>query len=99
MNAAGQWGTAAGFVRALVRQQKIANSQPLIEHLDGGFVIQALQDAIIYRTRLAAEPCPACVTHPSLMCLSCQAVLDLASVYRMLADQFEAERHSDGLGS
>jgi hypothetical protein len=24
--------------------------------------------------------------------LSCQAVLDLASVYRMLADQFEAER-------
>jgi hypothetical protein len=26
------------------------------------------------------------------MCPSCQAVLDLASVYRMLAGQFEAER-------
>lgn len=32
------------------------------------------------------------IRHPSLMCPSCQAVLDLASVYRMLADQFEAER-------
>jgi hypothetical protein len=26
------------------------------------------------------------------VCPSCQAVLDRASVYRMLADQFEAER-------
>jgi hypothetical protein len=101
MSGPGQWGTAAGFVRALVRQQKIASSQPLIEGhggLDGGFVVQALRDAIIYRTRLAAEPCPACVTHPSLMCQSCQAVLDLASVYRMLADQFEAEKQRAGLG-
>lgn len=95
MSTPAQWGTATGFVRALIRQQKIANSQPVVERhggLDSGFVVQALQDAIIYRTRLAAEPCSACVTHPSLMCQSCQAVLDLASVYRMLADQFEGER-------
>lgn len=90
-----QWGTANGYVRALIRQQKITSSQPLIPgqgELDGGFVIQALRDGIIYRTRLAAEPCDACLAHPALLCGSCQAVLDLASVYRMLADQFKAEQ-------
>lgn len=60
--------------------------------LDGGFVIQALRDGIIYRTRLAAEPCEDCLAHPALLCGACQAVMDLASVYRMLADQFKAEQ-------
>lgn len=90
-----QWGTANGYVRALIRQRKITNSQPLIPghgELDGGFIVQALQDGIIYRARLAAEPCDDCAAHPSLLCGSCQAVLDLASVYRMLADQFKAEQ-------
>jgi hypothetical protein len=90
-----QWGTANGYVRALIRHQKITSSQPLIEGhggLDGGFAIQALRDAIIYRTCLAAEPCQDCIRDPSLLCWSCQGVMDLASVYRMLADQFEAER-------
>jgi hypothetical protein len=60
--------------------------------LNDGFVIQALQDGIIYRTRLAAEPCAECIAHPALVCGSCQAVLDLTSVYRMLADQFRTDQ-------
>lgn len=89
------WGTANVHVRALIRQRKITNSQSLIPghgDLDGGFVIQALRDGIVYRTRLAAEPCEACLAHPALLCTSCQAVLDLASVYRMLADQFKTDQ-------
>lgn len=80
-----QSGTANGYVRA----------NPLIAghgDLDAGFIFQALQDGIIYRTRLAAEPCQDCLAHPSLMCESCQAVMDLASVYRMLAAQFRSEQ-------
>jgi hypothetical protein len=40
-----------------------------------------------------AKECPCCgtVTEGELPA-PCQAQLDLASVYRMLADQFEAER-------
>ncbi len=89
-----QWGTTDGYVQASIRQLKITNSQPLIAapgDLDGGFVMQALRDGIIYRSRLAAEPCEYCLAHPALLCGACQAVMDLASVYRMLANQFKAE--------
>lgn len=47
---------------------------------------QALEDAISLRTGIAAEPCPACETHPALLCPGHAAELDWVSVYRTLAN-------------
>jgi len=52
--------------------------------VDRYMVVQALRDAVIFRFREVAEPCQACLSHPSLLCVTCQGALDLASGYQSL---------------
>ncbi len=55
---------------------------------------QALEDAIGLRAGIAAEPCPACETHPALLCPRHAAELDWISLYRTLARDLHIELQS-----
>jgi hypothetical protein len=46
---------------------------------------QALNDAIGWRAKTAADPCPDCETHPALLCPGHAAELDWVSLYSELA--------------
>jgi len=80
-------------LRTLLLQMLGVTAAKLAEVDEGerGILRQALADAIGVRATAAAQPCPACVTHPALLCPRHAAELDWVSAYRTLAGDLDLE--------